>query len=117
MNVPLQYSEEGSEEIVRIVTIRKVYKTKTPWGRDSWYTMTDAEFRSAVASIVKSSSSGEEVQRRIRKELKYPYDVNLHTITLGTSAESLAQDLGVIAIRGRVMTSFRLRGQKSGIVI
>lgn len=77
--------------------------------------MTNAEFRMAVREIIRTASSEEEVQRRVRDELDYPYGLALHTSvpedSIGREARELVRGLGGLVMRNGAMAMAMMHGR------
>jgi hypothetical protein len=76
--------------------------------------MTDAEIKSAARTIVATSSSEDEVRRRLLDEIGYPYTVALHTCVpsdeAGREARVLVQGLGGLVMRNGAMAMAMMHG-------
>lgn len=83
-------------------------------GHKSYEDMTDSEIKVAVRRIIRSSSSEDEVHRRVRDELSYPYSVALHTTVpedaTGKEARELVRGLGGLIMANGAMTMAMMHG-------
>ncbi len=81
--------------------------------------MTDAEIKAAARNIVRSSSSKDEIQRRIRDELGYPYSVSLcieePKDATGREARELVRGLGGLVTKNGAMVMGMMHGHDGAI--
>lgn len=86
----------------------------------SYSQMTDLEFKAAVRNIITSSSSEEEVQRRVREELNYPYTIALHTSVpndaTGREARELVRGLGGMVMKNGAMVMAMAHGHRGNTI-
>lgn len=77
--------------------------------------MTNAELKSAVRHIIRTSVSEEEVRQRVRDELGYSYTLALHTSipddTTGREARELVRGLGGLVMKNGAMAMAMMRGR------
>jgi hypothetical protein len=83
-------------------------------GTRDYSAMTDAELKVAVREIIRTSASAEEVQRRTRDELGYPYTISLSvrrpTDTVGREAQALVLALGGLTLTDGSMVMGMMHG-------
>lgn len=81
--------------------------------------MTDDEIKAAARNIVRSSSSEDEIQRRIRDELGYPYGVSLcmevPSDNTGREARELVRGLGGLVSKNGAMVMGMMHGHNGTI--
>jgi hypothetical protein len=73
----------------------------------TYYDMTDAAFESALRTIVSLSTSEDEVRRRVRDELGYPYTLSIASLmptdTAGCEARAVVIGLGGLTLGNGAM--------------
>lgn len=73
----------------------------------AYYDMTDAAFEAALRTIVASSASDDEVRRRVREELGYPYTLAVTSLmptdTVGRAARAIVINLGGLTLKTGAM--------------
>lgn len=87
----------------------------------SYHSMTDAEIEIAARQIITSSFSEDEVKQRLRDELDYPYDIDLHTNipndATGMEARELVRGLGGLIMKNGAMAMAMMHGHDGVISI
>ncbi len=86
-----------------------------------YHEMSDLEIEVAARHIISSSSSEEEVQRRFRDELGYPYPVDLNTSIpddeVGRQARELVRGLGGLVMQNGAMAQAIIDGHEGYIML
>lgn len=89
-------------------------------GRFNYHAMTSIMLEAAVRTIITTSSSEEEVQRRVQKELDYPGEIrlytNLPTDSVGREARELVRGLGGLVMKNGAMAMAMLWDRDGEII-
>ena len=88
-------------------------------GSKSYDDMTDSEIKEAVKQIVSTSTSEDEVRRRVTDELGYPYDVaiisHIPEDPAGEEAREIVGRLGGLVMKNGAMAMVMLHGHNGTI--
>lgn len=87
--------------------------------KKSYYEMDDVEIKAAVRHIISSSSSEAEVEKRLRDEIDYPYDIAMYTTipddATGREARELVRGLGGLVMKNGAMVMAMMHGHDGTI--
>lgn len=93
----------------------------TVLGKKTYAAMNDDEIGAAVRHIVTSSSSEDEVRRRVREELGYTGSLRLQTSIptddAGRKERELLRGLGCLVTRGGAIAHVLIRGHEDTICV
>ena len=83
--------------------------------QENFREMINAELEVAVKQIIQTSSSEDEVKKRLASELQYPYSIaitsHIPTDGVGQSARAIAQGLGGLTMKNGAMVMVMMFGR------
>ena len=90
-------------------------------GRNTYHNMGDSQIEIAARHIICDSYSEDEARRRLKEELGYPFEIDLHTSVptdaTGREARELVRALGGLVMKNGAMASAMLQGHDDWIDI
>ena len=85
----------------------------------TFHDMTDAELKVAAIDIVRTSIDEDEVKRRLKSELNYPYSIAITshqpTDDAGREARAIVRALGGLTLKSGAMVMVMMHGHRDTI--